>query len=419
MAKQFLLFCILICSSYGFAQTEQQKKLEKRKAEILKEIRAQENLLQTQDKKQKSILNTILQQNEKIRLRETLIQTTEKQAKLLSDDIYLNQLKINKLNRELTALKKDYSEMILKSYKSRSEQSKLMFVLSSESFHQAYKRTEYMKQYANFRKKQGLEVEQKTKDLIVLNEKLDGQKTEKQKIINEQEQEKKSLEQEKKDQEKLVNSIKKDKSKIAAEIKKKQEEAKKIDKQIDKIIKDAIAEANRKAAAANKKANPNTSTAQTKATESSTKIVLTPEGKIVSDNFKANKGRLPWPVENGRISQKFGDQPHPIEKSIKVHNNGIEITTNANSNARAVFDGEVSNVYVITPTQMSVVIQHGDFFTAYINLSSVNVSKGDKVKIKQNIGTIRTSTDTGRTTLKFLISQNITYVNPQSWLTPF
>lgn len=424
--KIFIIWILLFCAQFGYSQTDQQRKLELRKEQILKEIQAQEKLLREQNSKQNSLLNSIAAQKEKIRLRETLISTNAKQAKLLDDDIYTNQLEINKLNRELKVLKEDYSELILKSYKSRSEQSKLMFILSSENFNQAYKRTEYMKQYANHRKQQGLELEKKSKELQALNTKLDFQKAEKQKIINEQEKEKVVLEQEKKEQEKVVNSIKKDKTKIVREIKKRQEETKKIDRQIEKIIRDAIAEANRKAAEAKRKANANSkapagknapkTSATPKSIENSSVIVLTPEGKIISDNFTANRGRLPWPVESGKISQKFGTQPHPIERSIKVHNNGIEITTNSNSAARAVFDGEVSNIYVITPTQMSVVIRHGDYFTAYTNLSSVSVSKGDKVKTKQNIGIVRTNSETGRSTLKFQISQNVKHVNPEIWL---
>ena len=156
--------------------------------------------------------------------------------------------------------------------------------------------------------------------------------------------------------------------------------------------------------------------ASTKATESSTKIVLTPEGQLIANNFKANKGRLPWPVEKGAISLKYGDQPHPIYKTLIVHNSGVEITTENGSNARAVFGGEVTNVIVISPVNKAVMIQHGDFFTVYQNLSKVSVSKGDKVSAKQNIGQIRTSGDTGKTVLKFLILQNTTYNNPQSWL---
>lgn len=401
----------------SWSQTTQEK-LEQRKAQIQKEIRAQEALLRTQDKKQKSILTEIIQQREKIRLRESLIRTTEKQARILKDEMYLNQLKINQLNRELKVLKEDYAALIVKSYKSRSEQSRAMFLLSSESFLQAYKRAQYMKQYASFRKSQGEDIKVKAEQLLALNTKLDVQKVEKQKLLKEQEKERLVLQKEKAEREKLSAAIQKDKKKIAQEIKKRQQESKDIDRKIDKIIKEAIAEANRKAAAANKKANPNTTAAQTRATENSTKIVLTPEGKIISDNFKANKGRLPWPVATGQITQKFGDQPHPELSFLTVHSSGIEITTSSGSQARAVFDGEVNSIQYVSPVQKSVIIQHGDFFTVYHNLSSVSVSKGEKVTRKQNIGTIRTSSETGKTVIKFLISQNTGYTNPQAWLTP-
>lgn len=417
MPKYFFILAFLICSASAWSQTAQEK-LEQRKEQIQKEIRAQEALLRSQDKKQKSILTEIIQQREKIRLRESLIKTTEKQSKILKDEMYTNQLQINQLNRELNVLKEDYAALIVKSYKNRSEQSRAMFLLSSESFLQAYKRAQYMKQYASFRKSQGEDIKVKADQLLSLNTKIEVQKIEKQKLIKEQEQERVVLQKEKVEQEKLSAAIQKDKKKIAQEIKKKQKESKDIDRKIDKLIKEAIAEANRKAAAANKKANPKTTAAETRATENSSKIVLTPEGKIISDNFKANKGRLPWPVSTGQITQRFGDQPHPELSFLTVHSSGIEITTSTGSQARAVFDGEVTSIQYVSPVQKSVIIQHGDFFTVYHNLSSVSVSKGEKVTRKQNIGTIRTSTETGKTVIKFLISQNTGYTNPQSWLTP-
>ena len=226
------------------------------------------------------------------------------------------------------------------------------------------------------------------------------------------------MQKEKDEQEKLSAAIQKDKKKIAQEIKSKQQEAKEIDRKIDRLIKEAIAEANRKAAAERKKANPKITAAETRATENSTKMVLTPEAKIISDNFKSNKGRLPWPTNTGQITQKFGDQPHPDLSYLTVHSNGIEIKTSSGSQARAVFDGEVYSILYVSPVQKAVMIQHGDFFTMYHNLSDVSVVKGQKVSRKQNIGTIRTSSETGRTILKFMITQNITYTNPQSWLTP-
>ncbi len=403
-------------SSLSWSQISQQEKLEQRKALILQEIREKEQQLQNVKSKEKTVEKQLNLQTEKIKLKEKLINTTEKQTKLLSNDMYINQININRLKKELVILKEDYAKMIVKSYKSRSEQSRAMFILSSKNFLQAYKRAQYMKQYTSFRKVQGEEINQKSSELENYNQKIGVQKTAKQKLIAENEKEKVVLEKEKLLQQELAKSIKKDKKQIIAEINKKQKETKAIDAQIAKLLRAAIAAANKKTATATAKANPKTSVAATKATETSTKIILTSEGKVVSDNFKANKGKLPWPVEKGFVSLGYGDQPHPIYKSLIVHNSGIEITTDQGANARAVFGGEVISVMVLSPVNKAVMIQHGDYFTVYQNLSSVNVSKGDKVSIKQTIGKIRTNGDSGKTVLKFTISQNTTYNNPSGWL---
>ncbi|MFV5687417.1 murein hydrolase activator EnvC family protein [Flavobacterium sp. ZT3R25] len=431
---KFLLSLIFISlTSLMWGQRTQQEKLEERKAQIQKEIRENEKLLQTVKKKEKTAVNVIVIQSNKIKLKEKLINTTEKQKKLLGNDMYINQVKINKLKKELEILKADYAEMIVKSYKSRSEESRAMFLLSSENFLQAYKRAQYMKQYTNYRKMQGEEIKTKTGELVVYNGKLNVQKTAKQKLIAENEKERLSLEKERKEQEKLVKSIKKDKSKILAEIKKKQQESRSIDRQIDRLIRQAIAEANRKAAMeramekakAESLAGSKTETKseiKTRAKEivssssvSSSKIELTAETKLIADNFKANRGKLPWPVEKGFVSLGYGDQAHPVYKTLVIHNSGVEITTDSGSSARAVFGGEVTSVIVLSPINKAVMIQHGDFFTVYQNLSSVFVNKGDKVSTKQSLGKVRTNSE-GRTIIKFLILQNTTYNNPQSWL---
>ncbi|MFB3386163.1 murein hydrolase activator EnvC family protein [Flavobacterium sp. LAR06] len=412
---KFLLSLIFICATtFMWAQDSQQEKLEQRKAQIQQEIRDNEKMLQSVKKKEKSAVNVFLIQANKIKLKEKLINTTAKQERLLSNDMYINQVQVNKLKKELKVLKEDYAKMILKSYKSRSEQSRAMFILSSESFLQAYKRAQYLKQYTNFRKNQGLEIQSKTAQLVDFNAKLDGQRQVKKKIIAENQKEKQSLEIEKKEQQKLVNSIKKDKNKIIADTRAKQAEAKRIDRQIDRLIREAIAEANRKAAAERAKDNPG-STAST-APVSSSKIALTPEGKILAADFKANRGKLPWPVEKGFISLGYGDQPHPLHPSITVHNSGVEITTEQGATARAVFEGTVSSVIVLSPINRAVMIQHGDYFTVYQNLSQVFVEKGDKVSIKQSLGKVRTSGDTGKTVIKFLILQNTSNNNPEGWL---
>ena len=414
--QKFSYFLLLFfISTLSWSQLTQEQ-LEARKQKLQEEIQEKEIQLQSVKKKEKSVVKLLVIQGEKIGLKERLINNTEKQKKLLTNNIYLNQLAINKLKRELEILKADYSEMIVKSYKSRSEQSRAMFILSSENFLQAYKRAQYMKQYSSYRKMQGEEIKDKNNKLDSYNAQLGGQRKEKEQVIAEQEKQKQDLVKEKQEQLKIANSLKKDKKQITAEIKTKQKEARAIDRQVQRLIREAIAEANRKTAAARAKANPKTTTAtETKAVEESVNIVLTPEGQLISNNFKANKGRLPWPVERGAITLGYGDVPHPVYKSLTIHNSGLEITTDSGASARAVFGGEVTRVIVISPVNKAVCIQHGDFFTIYQNLGAVYVNAGDKVTTKQAIGKIRTNAE-GKTVIKFMISQNTTYTNPAGWL---
>ena len=416
MPKFILSLFFILITSLSWSQSAQDK-LEARKLQIQKEIRENQALLKSVRTKEKSTTSELLLQKNKIGLKEKLIQTTERQSKLLANDMYINQKKINELTKELVELRADYAELIVKSYKSRSEQSRAMFLLSSESFLQTYKRAQYMKQYARFRKSQGEELKKKTKDLEVLNETLKGQKAEKEKLLVENRKEKESLELERKDTEKIFQGILKDKKNITTDIRKKEQESKKIDKEIDRLIRAAIAEANRKAAAeaaakaaALAKANPSSAPAKKAAAEaastkaapvSSTKIALTPEGEIVA---------------RGVVTLGYGQQAHPVHRSLVIYNSGVEITTEKGAIARAVFGGEVSSVMVLSPINKIVIIQHGDFFSVYQNLNHVTVNKGDKVSLKQSIGTVNTNGETGATLIKFLISQNATYVNPQQWL---
>ena len=402
MLKYIICLLMLVVTTLSFGQEEdRQRKLEEQKERIQKEIRDQERLLQGQKVKEKSVVKVVVQQTAKINLQQKLINTTAKQAKVLSNSMYINQINVNRLKADLKILKEDYAKMILKSYKSRSEQSKAMFLLSSENFLQAYKRAQYMKQYSSFRKMQGEEIKSKTLELETYNNKLSGQKQEKVKLIAESEKEKQVLEKDKNEQQRLLSLIKKDKSKTIAEIKKKQKEAKSIERQIDKLIREAIA-------AANKKAGNTTNT---------TTFVLTPEAKELANDFKSNRGKLPWPVEKGLLTKKFGRQPSQLEPSIMIESSGIEISSERGAKARSVFSGEVSDVQQAANGTATIVVRHGDYITTYSNIGKVNVRKGDKVSTKQVLGEVFFNNFTNKAILKFLIFQNTTKLNPQSWIT--
>ncbi|MGH2665322.1 murein hydrolase activator EnvC family protein [Flavobacterium sp.] len=400
MFKYFLCFLLLSTSLSWGQEEDRQRKLEAEKARLQEEIRQQEQQLKKEKSKEKSAATVVVQQMAKINLQQKLINTTAKQAKVLGNSMYINQVSVNRLKKEMEVLKEDYAEMIVKSYKSRSEQSKAMFLLSSENFLQAYKRAQYMKQYSNFRRMQGEEIKAKTLQLEQFNTKLQVQKQEKVKLIAESEKEKQELEKEKKEQQRLLNLIKKDKNKIIAEIKKKQKESKAIERQIDRLIREAIA-------AANKKVGNTTNT---------TTFVLTPEAKELANDFKSNRGRLPWPVEKGLLTKKFGRQPHPLEPSIIIESSGIEISSERGAKARSIFTGEVSDVQMASNGTATIIIRHGDYTTTYSNIEKVFVKKGDKISTKEVLGEIHFNNFTGKAILKFLIFQNTTKLNPQSWI---
>ena len=420
MNKFLLTLFVVFFTLSVSAQIDEKEKLEQRKEQLQRELSEAKTKLQNEKKKEKSVLKEIAGQEAQIKISEKIISTIAKQTRILDDNIYLTQLEINKLNRDLKIMKEDYAKMMVKSYKSRSEQSRIMFVLSSNSFLQAYKRVQYMKQYAGYRKRQAEEIKIKQARLGVAVTSLQTNKKEKEVVIVEKTKIKEEHEKLKQEKEKTAKLIQKDKKKIAAEIAKMDKERKAIDKKIKKMINDAIAAENKKRkaeqAAAAKKSGSTTPVKTTPV--SSTKIELTPEGKLSSDSFKANKGRLPWPVAKGYISTGYGDVPHPDYKNIVIHNSGIDITTDPGSSAMAVFSGEVSGVQVSQTTNTyTILVRHGAFFTVYSNLSSVSVSVGNKVSAKQVLGKIKTNAK-GNSVLKFVINQNTTVLNPKSWITP-
>jgi len=402
-----IVFIGLFSVVHVSAQSDKQKQLEQRRQAILQEIKQINSLLFQTKKEEKSVLSQVEDINHRISATENLIRITNQQANLLTRNINNNMNRISALREELKIMKADYAEMVRKSYKSKNQQSRIMFLLSSESFLQAYKRVQYMKQYAAFRKKQGVEIGNKTRELQELNNELLAQKKDKQKLIDENTAAKNQLIKEKRAQEALMATLRKDESKYTAQIRQKQKEADKIDKEIDKLIKAAIAEANRKARESKETV-----------TESKTSggFALTAEDKALAANFSKNKGKLPWPVERGMVVKSFGTHRHPQFPNVTTTNSGVEIATEDNAPARAIFEGTVMSIQVIKGANKVVFIQHGDFISVYRNLATVTVKTGQKVTTKQQIGTVAKSATAGRTILNFYIYRNNTKINPADWI---
>ena len=404
--KYLFLFFTLFFFNLGFAQVNKQKELEEKRQTLLSEIKQINSLLFVTKKEEKSVLNQVEDLNSKIIARQNLIRVTNQQANYLSREINNNKAKIRLFENELKHLKADYALMIAKSYKSKSQHSRVMFLLSSESFLQAYKRLQYMKQYAKYRKIQGESIKKKSIVLEELNQGLLKDKKKKQVLIDENKLAKTKLSKELEEQKELVSILKKDGNKYARQIHKKQKEANKIDKQIEKLIRDAITASNKK----------NATNKGTKTNGTSIRLTLTPEAKLLAADFTKNKGKLPWPVKNGLVVKRFGNTRHPQLPNVTTYCSGVEITTEKNAKARAVFKGEVMEIQKIKGASNAVFIQHGNYITVYQNITNVMVKKGDLVLTKQEIGSVATKASSGKSILKFLVYQNNQKMNPASWI---
>ena len=422
--RTYLFLLISLTTVSISAQIDKQKELEEKRQAILEEIKQINSLLFKTKKEEKSVLSQVEDLNQRIAASENLIRVTNQQANLLTRNINDNIEKISTLREELKVMKADYAEMVRKSYKSKNQQSRIMFLLSSQNFLQAYKRVQYMKQYAKFRKKQGEGIKAKTEELQKLNADLIEQKKTKQKLIAENEVAKSQLTEERKNQQALVATLKKDESKFASQIRTKQKQADEIDRQIDALIKAAIEEANRIArekALAEEKAKGNTTTSTstknviTKPAKTE-EFALTAEEKTLAASFTNNKGKLPWPVEKGMVVKSFGTHQHPQFPNVTTNSSGVEIATADNEQVRSIFEGQVMAIQIIKGANKVVFIQHGDYISVYSNLATVSVKKGDKVSTKQAIGTVAKSPTEGRTVLKFYIYQNKTKINPADWI---
>mgnify|MGYP002034421412 FL=1 len=373
-----------------------QKKLEAQKISLKKEISQINSLIAESKKRSKNLADDIEDLQLKISVRDKLININNSQLNNLTNIINNQNDRIDDLEVNLTNLKNEYEKIIYNSYKKRSTQMKLMFLFASENINQAFKRFQYFKQYSKYRKKQAdriVQVQQEIEDNV---DSLVISKTQKEKLIEENRDVKQSLTIEKQQQDNLFKGLLKNQKDYAAQINKKEKQTKLIDNEIQKLIRLAIAESNKN--------------------NNSTNFALTPEGRLISTNFQANRGRLPWPVKEGVIVRRFGTQPHPVVRTTTINSNGISIATSPNSIAYSVFDGEVLSVYGFSGGNPGVLIRHGKYISNYQNLSSIFVKKGDKINANDEIGVVFTNESNGKTVLKFNIFNELKPENPTIWL---
>jgi len=385
----FMMVCFI-----GFSQSVDE--LQKKKQEAENEIKYTTKLLSEVQQNQKLSLNRLQLLNRQIDQRNAVISSINSEINLYQQLIDNNTLAIRIMTSDITDLKKEYAELIRSAYRNRNAYDQILFLLSAENANQAYRRYIYMKHYTTFRQGQAEIIQAIQEILNKKAENLEQQKLIKIQLVSDTKIEAQQLSREKIQKNYEVQKLQKEQQDLRKKLQQQREVEQRLEREIQKIIE----EETRKSKAAG-----------------TTGFSLTPEQKLVGDNFSQNKKRLPWPVERGVITEHFGINQHPVLTNVQTRNNGISITTEAGAKVRAIFNGEVSRVFGITGGNTAVIIRHGKYLTVYSNLREATVKMGDKVSTKQTIGTVFTDAEDGnKSILKFQIWLENQKLNPEEWI---
>lgn len=430
--KTHILFILSVLIFFTVQNTFAQKKdqLEKQKKQIEKDIEYTNQLLQDNKKSEKTSISQIVILKSKIQKRENLISNIYEDIELLDKKIDTLNGEINQLSAEIGVMKDKYAILIRAAYKSRNQINKLLFVFASSNFNQAYMRLKYYTDFSKSLKFHVKKIIARKESLGIKIQELQVVQKDKNVLLKSIEGEKKKLKNEKVEVDNQINSLRGKQKELLKSIKQKEQKARDLQKTIEKIIADEIrkaaeAEKNKKLAEQKKnKINKKNQNNKKHNVNNKNQVVSVPtmsqnfEEVELSDVFMNNKGKFPWPTTNseGIISGTFGEHSHPILPGIKVKNNGVDISTNKGCKAKAIYDGEVTAVLTIPGSNQVVIIRHGDYLSVYSNINNVSVKIKEKVKAKQDIGSIYTNSSENRTELHFELWYGKTILNPLEWI---
>ena len=428
-----LLFVIgilgLFCMPSMAQSTRKIRELEKQHAELQKQISQSESLLQSTKKDVKSQLNNLTLLSGQIDERKKYIATIENDVNVIQREVDRLQVELNTLKKELADKKDNYEQSVKYLYHNRSIQEKLMFIFSADNLNQMYRRMRYVRQYADYQRMQGLEVERKQRQVRDKQKVLVASREAKRKLLEAGQAEKVKLEAQEKERKGLLASLQKKQRTIQGEIKQKRRSADKLNAQIDKLIaieiekarKRAEEEARRKATAENgrnKKEGTNSKTPAKGQNIPSSKMgefKIDSEDRRLSSVFEQNKGKLPIPITGAyMIVGHYGQYQVDGLRNVRLDNKGVDIRGKQGAQARAIFNGEVSAIFQYNGLS-NVLIRHGSYISVYCNLQSVLVRKGSKVNTRDVIGQVHTDKE-GNTILHFQLRKETAKLNPEIWL---
>lgn len=398
-----LLLLLMIGNLQSFSQSV--KELEKQRKATLQQLETTGKMLNETKRNEKATLNKLTIINRNISERKRLINTigNEIDAINLSMDSLENAKQT--LEGELALLKADYARLVEEShYSLNMGYSQLLFVLSADTFDRMHRRLRYLQEFASYRRMQAEQIEALQKEIASQNEALAQSRNSKQEILQLREREHDKLSGDQRKQRQMLNSLKQKEKELLAQQKKQQKKADELNSRIERLIAEEIKKSEKK--------NSGKTSTSGRPEERMTK-----EETLLAGNFEKNKGRLPWPVEKGFVSGKYGVQPHPVLEHVTINNKGIYIQTTSNCEARCVFEGVVTQRFSVPGSNNAVIIKHGNYRTVYANLTEIYVKEGDKVSPKQRIGKIYVDSDNdNKTELYFQVWKDKSLENPSLWL---
>lgn len=399
MGRQFIIILLFI-PLLVFGQNR--KALEEQRKQLIEEIEQTASMLATTKENKEAALDRYFALQGQIKKRQQLINTLKEELVLTEASILRVDEVTAFLNNDIDRLKEEYSQMLKVAYRHRKAQSFLVFLFSARNFNDAFRRWQYIRQYDRYRKRQANVIIATQKSLIDKAALLVVRKAEKQKLLASSLKQTSLLSQELEEKNTILNSLKKNESQLAKALKQQQGEHQALNDAIEHII---LGEMERK------RKEARSSDALTKNQETTPATPEVVASGMVTD-FKQNKGRLPWPVQEGIIIKNFGTQPHPTLKGIQVSNNGIDIETGKDATVFAIFDGEVVGVQFIPGYKTTLILQHGEYYSVYSNLEDTFVKRGEQIKASQKIGKVSNE----KPELHFEIWREKQRLNPVYWV---
>ncbi|MCB9071878.1 MAG: peptidoglycan DD-metalloendopeptidase family protein [Prevotellaceae bacterium] len=409
--KKFVSFLIVSLCLLQPLFPQSIAELEEKKKQALENLAQTNKLLNETQKSKQGSVNKINLIKRNIKERKTVIQSLNGQIDALERNIGVLRTEKQQLEERLRYLKADYAKLIRETHVRRNHFSPLLFILSSDNAGQAYRRFRYLQEFSDYRKKQAFEIQRVTAQLAVKEKNLTNDVDKKERVLTEKEREAKKLESDRQQESKMLTQLQKKEKKLKDQQKKQQRQANELNNKIQKLIAAEIRkDEERRRQAANQSAKESGKPVPTT-------FEMSKDEKLIAGNFEKNKGRLPLPVEKGFISGHFGVQPHPVLKHVTTNNKGIYIQAPSGSSARAVFEGVVTQCFMVPGSNSAVIVKHGNYRTVYSNLTEIYVKEGDKVSTKQRIGKIFVDTENdNKTELYLMIYRDTSIQNPELWL---